>query len=92
MQSLLDAAVAYFRGALEEIGDSENLAALFSCEVNVFCRLGSMMKIRLENASLHIESLSSYCIFLMHKYFHQKTWKQDTLKDITNSFSYFHCG
>lgn len=55
MQNLLAAAVAHLRGALEEIQHSENLAATVSCEVNVFCRIGSMVKRCLESESLQTE-------------------------------------
>lgn len=56
VQNLLAAAVAHLQDALEEIQHSENLAVTVSCEVNVFCRIGSMLKRCLESESMHIES------------------------------------
>lgn len=56
MQNLLAAAVAHLWGALEEIQHSENLAVAVSWEVNVFCRIRSMLKRCLESESLQFES------------------------------------
>lgn len=56
VQNLLDAAVAHLQGCTGGNSRSENLAVIVSCEVNVFCRLGSMLKRCLESVSLHMES------------------------------------
>lgn len=56
VQNLAAAAVAHLRGTLEEIQHSENPAGTVSCEANVFCRIGSMLKRCLESESLCIES------------------------------------
>ena len=93
MQNLLAAAVAHLQDALEEIQHSENLAVTVSCEVNVFCRIGSMLKRCLESESMHIESyLLTKFPYKRTNMFIQKLGHKITLGDLANIPSPFFNG